>query len=308
MGVSEARADVVVVSYKSREHLRRCVEPLSGSDFIRVIVVDNAPGDRSLDVVSDLPGVVPIEADENRGFAAGCNIGWRAGTAPAVLFLNPDATTSADAVGTLADALATEPAAGAVAPRILTGDGELDFSLRRFPRARSTYAQALFLHRLFPRRAWVDEVDRDVARYGRPGPVEWVSGAAIMVRRSVLEQLGGWDESYFHYGEDMDLGRRVWRLGYEVRYVPEALATHEGGGSAPRSRLLPLLASNRVRYAYKHRGRTGALLERGGVALGSITHMAVGRGGIDARKGHAGALRVAVSPLEPAASQMARLS
>jgi GT2 family glycosyltransferase len=301
-------SDVVVVSYKSRAHLRACVEPLAGQDGIRVLVVDNDSRDGSLEVVADLPGVTPIAAAENRGFAGGCNVGWRAGQAPAVFFLNPDAVTSADAVRTLASVLRESPRAGAVAPRILEGDGQLDYSLRRFPRTRSTYAQALFLHRLFPRRPWVDEVDRDVTRYEHPGQVEWVSGAAVMVRRAVLEQLDGWDESYFHYGEDMDLCRRIWRLGYEVRYVPDAVVMHEGGGSAPRAALLPLLAANRVRYANKNRGRTAALLERGGVALNSITHIVAGRGGVAARKGHAGALKAALLPLEPGASQMARLS
>ena len=69
-----------------------------------------------------------------------------------------------------------------------------------------------------------------------PAPCEWVSGACFLVRRTVLEQIGGLDESFFHYSEDMDICARIWKAGYEVRYVPEAVAEHEGGASAPQAR------------------------------------------------------------------------
>jgi GT2 family glycosyltransferase len=299
--------DVIVVSYNSRERLRPCVDPFLGDKKITVIVVDNASPDADLEAVADLP-VVALAETINGGYARGCNVGWRSGRAPFVLFLNPDTATTAAAVHTLASVLERDPAVGAVGPRIAHGDGSIDFSLRRFPRVRSTYAQALFLHRLFPRSDWADEVDRDPARYETAGEAEWISGAAIMVRRTLLERIGGWDETYFHYGEDMDLCRRIRSLGFSVRYEPAARVVHEGGGSAPRAALLPLLASNRIRYAAKHRGRTAAILERGGVALNSVTHAALGRGGAVTRKGHIAALRAALAPLEPAARQMARLS
>ena len=82
----------------------------------------------------------------------------------------------------------------------------------------------------------------------------------MLVRRTVLEQLGGLDEGFFHYSEDMDLCARIWKAGYEIRYVPEAVAEHEGGASAPRHGLLPILAASRIRYANKHDSRPVALL------------------------------------------------
>ena len=93
---------------------------------------------------------------------------------------------------------------------------------------------------------------RDPSDYERPHTVEWVSGACFAVRRTVLEQIGGLDESFFHYSEDIDICARIWNAGYEVRYVPDAVAEHEGGASAPRARLLPILAASRIRYAKKH--------------------------------------------------------
>jgi GT2 family glycosyltransferase len=287
--------DVVVVSYNSRRCLRRCVEPLSALEGVNVFVVDNASADGSLDTVAGLP-VETLALSRNGGFAHGCNVGWRAGRAPFVLFLNPDAEIDATSLRTLTSALATDDEAGAIAPTIVTRDGTLDFSQRRFPRLRSTYAQALYLHRLFPRRAWTDELVRDPGAYEVPGSPEWVSGACILVKRAALERIDGWDEGFFHYCEDIDLCRRLWDGGYAVRYEPRAIAVHEGGASAPRPTLLPVLAASRARYARKHRSRPVALLERIGIALGALTHLVAARGGVPTRIGHARSLYRAVRP------------
>jgi hypothetical protein len=114
-----------------------------------------------------------------------------------------------------------------------------------------------------------------------------------MVRRDLLEALGGFDEGFFMYCEDKDLCRRIRAAGYDVRFEPEAVARHEGGASAPRASLLPVLAESRVRYARKHSGRVTAAAERAGVGLGALTHMVVSKGGRAARSGHASALLVA---------------
>jgi GT2 family glycosyltransferase len=277
--------DVVVVAYNSRDRLRHCVEPLAGLDWVNTIVVDNASPDRSGEAVADLPLTVVWE-EENRGFGSGCNAGYPRGSAPYVLFLNPDATIAPESLRTLADAFALDERVGAVGPRIVRGDGSLDYSIRRFPRIASTFAQALFVHRLSPGSPWADEVVRDVDRYEASDDAEWLSGACLMVRRSVLERLHGFDTGFFMYCEDTDLCRRIWDLGYSVRFVAEAGVEHEGGRSAPRSTLLPVLAASRVRYAREHSGRVAAEAEQLGVVLGALTHAAVGRGPGSSRAGH----------------------
>ena len=284
--------DVVVVSYNSRRSLRACVEPLAGHRDLRVIVADNASTDGSLDAVADLP-LVGLPLPRNGGFAYGCNAGARAGDAPYVLFLNPDAVIAPTAVLRLVQALEEEPATGAVGPRIVHSDGSLDYSRRRFPRLRSTYAQALFVHRLLPHADWTDELIRDEDAYAQAGPVDWLSGACLLIRRPVLERLGGLDERFFMYCEDVDLCRRVWDAGSAVRYEPEAVAVHEGGASAPRASLLPTLAESRLLYARKHRSRGSAALERGGIALGALTHLALARHKA-VRAGHRRSLRLAL--------------
>jgi N-acetylglucosaminyl-diphospho-decaprenol L-rhamnosyltransferase len=292
-----SRVDVVIVSYNSSDRLRDCVEPLLELDDVNVIVVDNASPDGSLAAVEGLP-LTAIQLSANGGFAHGVNAGWRAGSAPFVLLLNPDAAIEGASLDRLAGILADSPSAGAVAPRILHTDGSLEYSQRRFPRLRSTYAQAVFLHRLFPTASWTDEVIRDDAVYARQGRPDWVSGACVLVRRTALEQLGGLDEGFFMYSEDIDLCRRLRDGGYELLFEPGAVVKHEGGSSAPRSSLLPVLAASRLRYAAKHRSRPAAFLERVGVGLGALTHVLIGRGGAAARAGHAGALKLTLTRTE----------
>ncbi len=278
--------DVVVVSYNSRDHLRECVAELAAAPSVRVIVVDNASSDGSLATVADLD-VETIRLAENRGFGHGCNVGWRAGHAPAVLFLNPDARLDARSLRVLDSVLQERERVGAVGPNVFAGDGALACSRRYFPRLRSTYARAFFLHRVFPSCWWVDEVVRDPREYDRAAPAEWLSGSCLLVRRSVLESLGGFDECFFLYCEDMDLSARIWQLGHEVWFEPSAIAMHAGGASASRSSLLPVLAASRARYAEKHDRRLVASAQKLGIGLDALTHMIVARGGWRVRAGHA---------------------
>lgn len=293
-----APVDVVVVSYNNRDSLRQNVEKLAALPSVHVFVVDNNSPDETLETVRDLP-VTAIQLPANKGFAHGVNVGWRSGGSPYVLLLNPDARIDAASLQTLVGALEDAPKLGAVAPRIVDADGSLDFSQRRYPSLRSTYAQALFLHRLFPTASWTDEVVRDRSAYGHRRSPDWVSGACILVRRQALVDLAGLDERFFMYAEDIDFCRRLRDHGYDLLFVPEAVVQHDGGGSGLRTELLPVLATSRLRYASKHRRRPAAALERLGIALGSMTHTLVGRGGRAGKLGHLRALRASVWPPTP---------
>ena len=267
--------DVVIVSYNSAGCLDRCLTPLFTIPGVTPIVVDNASADGSAEAATAF-GARTIARERNGGFAVGCNVGWRAGSAPYVLFLNPDAVIDAGSLERLVAVLDGAPRVGAVAPALREEDGTLLWSQRRFPRLWSSLAQSLFLHRL-PGLARLDEQIRDVAAYSRPGEPDWVSGACVLVRRELLESLGGFDERFFLYREDIDLCRRIRAAGHGVRFEPAATAVHEGGASAPRGHVIPILAESKFRYARKHHGRLAAL-ERLGVACHALTHSAVGRG------------------------------
>jgi GT2 family glycosyltransferase len=286
--------DVVIVSYNSSDHLRSCVEPLLSTGELNVIVVDNASTDQSLGTIADLPVTVAAEA-VNRGFAHGCNRGWRLGRAPYVLFLNPDAQISPAAIRTLVDVLNGDMSIGIVGPRIVNEDGSLALSQHRFPRVRSTFSEALYLHHLWPGRAWSSETVWDLDRYAQSCDVEWLSGACLLVRRDLVERLGGFDEAFFMYSEDTELCRAAWSCGFRVRYEPASVAVHAGGRSAPRSTLLPVLARSRLLYAAKNYPRVLVIAHRIGIALEAVTHAILCKGGLPARRGYVGSLRAAVA-------------
>ena len=176
-------------------------------------------------------------------------------------------------------------------PRILDDDGTLAWSQRRYPRLRSTFAYALFLHRLLPQASWSDELIRDAAAYQRPGEPEWLSGACMLVRREAFESVGGFDEGFFLYCEDTDLCRRLRDAGHRLRFEPAAEIRHVGGASSDAGETRAIAARSRVRYASKHRGRAAARLEAAGVALGEATHAATAVSRPAARRGHVKALR-----------------
>ncbi len=287
----DARIDAVVVSYNSRDTLRAAVEPLLALPDVAVTVVDNASTDGSSATIADLP-VRAIDAGRNGGFGFGCNLGMHAGSAPFVLFINPDARIAAEDLARLATVLEADPSVALVGPQLREEDGALIPSMRRYQRLGSTWAQALFLHRVLRRARWANEIVHDPATYAAPAAPEWLSGACMLVRRDVLEELGGFDEGFFLYCEDMDLCRRLRAAGHEIRYEPSAVARHEGGHSAPRSSLFPVLAQSRTRFARKHDGPVAAFLQRVGLGVHAATHCAAALVGRPAhRQGNAAALR-----------------
>lgn len=290
--------DVVVVSYNSKDHLQACLEPLIADSDINVIVVDNASPDDSLTALRGLDRVDAIRLDDNRGFAHGCNVGFARGTAPFVVFLNPDAVVTPGALPRLADRLRVDSDVGVVGPKIVDHNGRIQFSQRQFPRVRSTYARALFLQRLAPDARWADELVRDPEAYASERDAEWLSGACLMLPRPLLQQVGGFDDGFFMYCEDTDLCRRVNALGLRIVFVPDAVVVHEGGASAPRSELIPTLAQSRIRYARKHLGSL-ASIEQAGIALEAATHAMLSARGRATRRGHARALRAALWGIRP---------
>jgi N-acetylglucosaminyl-diphospho-decaprenol L-rhamnosyltransferase len=281
--------DAVIVAYNSRDRLRETVEPLTRIPDVRVIVVDNASNDAGLQTIDDLP-LTSVELETNLGFSAGCNAGWRTGDAPYVLLLNPDASIDARSIHRLVDVLEEDERAGLVGPRIVDSSGALEYSQRRFMRLRSTYARALFLHRLLPHASWTDELVRDPAAYASPRSSEWLSGACLLVRRDLLERIGGLDERFFLYCEDQDLCRAVWETGYRVRYEPSACCVHEGGASAPRASLFAVDVGSRLLYARKHAAGPAVALQWLGLVTNALTHSVLSRGGLTQRKGHMRAL------------------
>jgi N-acetylglucosaminyl-diphospho-decaprenol L-rhamnosyltransferase len=284
------RVDTVVVSYNSRDTLLAGVLPLVEMDRVTVTVVDNASADDSLSVLDGLP-VRAIQSGRNGGFGFGCNLGMAAGDAPYVLFLNPDARIEQADLEHLVAVLEAEPEVDLVGPRLLDGEGTLIPNLRTAQRASSIWAQALFVHRVLRAARWANEIDRRPAAHEHVAYPQWVSGACMLARRSALEQIGGFDEGFFLYSEDMDLCTRLRASGGRVRYEPGATVRHQEGQSASRTSLFDVLAESRARYARKHAGPVGRRLQQVGLVVEALTHVIANVSRPANARGHAAAVR-----------------
>jgi len=288
-----ALVDVVVVAYRSARYLRGCVEPLCAEPEINVVVVDNDCPERSPSTLDGLP-VEIVDMGRNAGFGVGSNAGAARGSADAILFLNPDARMTPADVRLLAERLARDPALGAVGPRMLEPDGTTQLTMRREPRLGSAFGEALLLHRAFPDADWTTEIVQD--GYDGSHEAEWLGGAVLCVRRAAFEQIGGFDERFFMYSEDVDLGTRLRRAGYTLVYEPTVTAEHEGGGSTPDSRNPVLRAKARITYAAVHETFARYVAFRFAIALNELARLpfAAGRSSRELRE-RAEALLIALT-------------
>jgi GT2 family glycosyltransferase len=233
-GISDTpRVDVVVVSYESGRQLASCLDAIAADrpTGAGIIVVDNASPDESERIARDHPSrPLVIESDRNIGFGGGCNLGAQSSSAEFLFFLNPDARPRRGAIRALVHALAANPSVAAIGPRITAQDGSLAAASAGFhPSLRSAIGHFLFLGRVPLLRSLFPPLQLPP---GAPfQPVDWVGGAAIMVRASHFRDVRGFDASMFLYMEDVDLCRRLRARGHLILYDPAVVVDHDVGGS-----------------------------------------------------------------------------
>jgi GT2 family glycosyltransferase len=225
---------IVIVGYNCREPLRQCLFRLQASGAMpRVIVIDNASADGSAAMVrQEFPSVQLIANAENRGFALACNQGIRATTDEFVLLLNPDTLMDLTSLGRLLDAMVSHPMVGACGPRILNPDGSLQPSCRRFPTLPRLLLDELGFGKLFPHSRFFGAYRMTWWAHDQQREVDQLMGAALLLRRAALEQVGLLDERFFVYFEEVDLCLRLHQAGWKVLFVPTAQVVHRGGQSA----------------------------------------------------------------------------
>lgn len=266
---------VVIVSHESRELLARCLAALA-ADADRLataetIVVDQASHDGTAAwLAAEHPDVRVVALSENVGFGAGNNRGAAIARGRWLLLLNSDAFVRPGAIDELVRFGEAHPAAGAVGPKLLWPDGRLQRSCRRFPTVFRLATEYLYLRKLAPRSRvlngfYCGEFPHDAARR-----VDWLTGACVLVRRDLYERLGGFDEDFFLYSEEVDLMARASQLGAETWFDPAAEVVHLWGGTAGRASALALeeQARSHVRYLDKHASRAAAARARALILAG----------------------------------------
>ncbi len=257
--------DIVIVNWNSGCHLRECVAALdnsTGADRLNLIVVDNASTDRSaIDLVVDRTQLRLLANADNRGFARACNQGAREGTAPYLLFLNPDVRVEASTVETAVASL-HDPGhsdVGILGVQLVDNEGRIQRCCARAPTVATLLLHRLFLDRLCP--GLVPPHFLTGWDHCGTANVDQVMGAFLLIRRAIFEQLGGFDERFFLYYEDVDLCRAARQAGWRVLYYAGARAIHAGGGSTNSVKAWRLyhLAISRTEYTGKWHGRVAAL-------------------------------------------------
>jgi N-acetylglucosaminyl-diphospho-decaprenol L-rhamnosyltransferase len=258
---------VVIVNYNAGAFLGRCLssaEAAGGDISVDVVVVDNASRDDSARAAAGVHSEMTlIENPDNRGFATAANQGIAASDAPFVFLLNPDAEITGGTLAALVKLAREQPRTGAVGCLVRNPDGTNQPSARRVPGLFESLMHA-FLGPFFPGNRWSRSYTMAGWDRASEREVEWISGSAMLLRREALDEVGGFDEGYFMYVEDVDLCTRLRSAGWKVLFSPEVEVVHEIGVSARgQSRRMAFAHSASIyRYFEKHRARgAGALLK-----------------------------------------------
>ena len=247
---------LVVVSYFSRHDVVACLRsvPAASIRHPRVLVVNNAATDDLQSVLEPFPGATLLEPGANLGYGAAVNYAadrldddteW-------ILVTNPDVEFTPGSIDELLAVASADDRIGVVGPRITNDDGSIYPSARNLPSLTAGAGHAVF-HRIWPGNPWSKrylQADKSTTTGTEPLASGWLSGACLLVRRAAFEQVGGFDDRFFMYFEDVDLGERLGNAGWKVLYVPSASVHHAGGTSTRDHSAAMQRAHHRSAYQY----------------------------------------------------------
>ena len=279
------KLSIIIVNWNSGPQLRACLTSIAaagkgGLDLLPVVVVDNASSDTSLEGIENLGVSVHIVRNSrNRGFAAACNQGAAESRADYLLFLNPDTILYPASLASPVEFMERHENLdiGIVGIQLVDDAGEVSRTCARFPTVSGIFARMIGLDRLLPARFpshFISEWDHSASRY-----VDEVIGAFFLVRHSYFEILGGFDERFFVYFEELDFSLRARQSGWRSFYLADARAYHKGGGTSEQVKAMRLFyfLRSRILYGYKHFGRlTATALTIGTLLLEPLPRLFVG--------------------------------
>jgi N-acetylglucosaminyl-diphospho-decaprenol L-rhamnosyltransferase len=268
--LAAGRVSAIVVHHQTPGETVAAARALSANTPVaELVVVDNASGDSiSARLRPEVPGARVVTEPQNRGYGAGCNRGARETVRPYLLFLNSDAFVKPGAVDALAAALDSDARAAAVGPRLENPDGSLQPSILRLPTLGRIFCESSGLAFLAGGRSPLRGHSATREDHSRRRSVECVKGAALLVRRTAFEEVGGFDERFFLYAEESDLCARLSERGWTILFEPAARVVHRGGVSAGDA-LFGQVNASLATYVARHQGRLAGALARAVLAAGA---------------------------------------
>jgi N-acetylglucosaminyl-diphospho-decaprenol L-rhamnosyltransferase len=273
MTTASCDMSIVVVSYNTSQLLDECLSSIYAEPrriTFEVIVVDNASSDGSPEMVeSKWPQVVLMRNQANQGFAKANNQALEICRGRQAFLLNSDTQVRGDALETLSAYLDSNSKVGIVGPQLLNTDGSLQPSGNRIPTLWSHIWWSLPFYRIFGSSFWRNRYLERGRDYNQVAEVDEVSGAALLVRREVMEAIGLLDEEYFFYFEDVDFCIRAKKAGWRVMYVPQAKILHHWGKSPKKAgtSFQPRTLKGHFRYVRKVHGPFAEIVMRAVMAL-----------------------------------------
>ncbi|MBX3083375.1 MAG: glycosyltransferase family 2 protein [Anaerolineae bacterium] len=258
---------IIIVSWNVRDFLAACLTSIQANSAAldcEVIVVDSASSDDSVEMLrSQFSWVKLLPQAENVGFTKGNNIGLKAAQGRYVLLLNPDTEMIEDALVQMVRYLDAHPDVGIIGPRTQNTDGSPQSTRRRFPTLITAMFDSTWLAPYAPRRVLDDYYARDVEEMAT-ADVDWVQGSALMTRRVIYEQIGGLDERYVMFSEELDWCKRIRSAGWRTVYLGGARIVHHGGKSTEQVHALKHIyfQQSKIRYFGKFHGALAALWVR----------------------------------------------
>lgn len=258
---------IIIVNWNVRELLRDCllsIERGRGELTLEVIVVDSASADGSAAMLAaEFPWVTLIACQENVGFPKGNNLGIAKANGRYILLLNPDTAVLGQALTIMWKYVQDHPDVGIVGAQLLNGDGSVQSSRRRFPKLTTAFFESTWLEPLAPAgiltRYYAQDLPDD-----QTVDVDWVTGACMMAPRTAVTAVGGMDEAYFMYSEELDWCRRMKDAGWRVVYLPAAQIIHYEGKSSEQAIVARHInfQQAKLRYFRKYHSRLAARLLR----------------------------------------------
>jgi N-acetylglucosaminyl-diphospho-decaprenol L-rhamnosyltransferase len=236
---------------------------------VELVLVDNGTDGAVADRLAAEAGGRVLRTGENLGYGGGANAGARGAAQPWLVVANPDVVWEPGSLDALLDAAQRYPRAGALGPALLNEDGSVYPSARELPSLTQGVGHAVF-GKVWPGNPWTRAYQRRQETAGQERPAGWLSGACLLLRREAFEAVGGFDESYFMFFEDVDLGERLARAGWANVYVPSARVVHVGGVSwkARPAAMISAHHASAERYLHRRYHRWYQLPVRVAISIG----------------------------------------